>query len=72
MLITLIMIDIGYELQARSREEGTSYKLAPAEGVVSSWRVTSYKLALVRRHELQARASGGLVTSYKLALVRRR
>ena len=36
MLITLIVIDIGYELQARSREEGTSYKLAPAEGKVKS------------------------------------
>ena len=27
------MIDVGYELEARSREEGTSYKLAPAEGI---------------------------------------
>jgi len=36
MLITLIVIDVGYELQARSREEGTSYKLAPAEGKVNS------------------------------------
>lgn len=57
MLITLIVIDVGYELQARSREEGTSYKLAPAEGKVNSekWIVKGvfhYSLFVIHSLEL--------------------